>query len=1460
MINNIDEPWDGHSYEVVESFIKDELKGKYTKTEDYSPGSLPVFSNDGEIVSSDISVESLISKNDGPVADWDEDNPYDTAYIKNKPVLSAVAKTGNYEDLSGKPSLSKVAHTGDYYDLSNKPSLARVAISGSYNDLTNKPETTQVNADWLSNNGPSAILNKPNLSNVATSGDYYDLTNKPEIPTDVSELTNDAGYITSGDIPPQMNADWNATGGPAEILNKPNDVGDFTNDIGYITNADIPTDVSAFVNDAGYLTSDALTPITEVIPSNASSTNKLADKNYVNTGLSSKASVDSVETSFNSLETRIDLEKQNKLVDGVNIKTINGEPILGEGNIEIQRGANGLDAVNPFKGWFDNSTSLETEYPDPSVGDYAYVKETDSVHIWRCGTAGEWSDSMFVFNPSNNQSFRTGEELNEVGVSDNIKDGSHNDIAKASSMTSIFSEIGDDTFVETKVYNESVVNNYYVSSIDGNLVEYDYRTSYAEYEIQYGEKLRFLGIKVNVYKISGYAFGYYTEENDQSVWHTIDSFRWDYDPYMENCEKHEYIADIPEGSTHFRVTCKISEIDNSSDVYCYVRNGMSVQDKIDEMNGYVRVIDSVDATRNNKIENAWETVSGGAVTTYSSSSGQTGIGWRLYNLFSSRVVNLKKYIENGYSRIKIFADKENDSSYTFTTSLFDSNSTGRTSYDNVQTYAFLSQLSTQNVKDFVSAGEVKIIDFPKNCDALYLYFTARGNSTYENSTLPLAVEIQKIEKNNGTILKNSNRYTVSQSSTKPTPPKLNQLKWNGSYMENSERVLTTDAIYGDFVCVLNKEYKINRVMYVNQNGEIVNENIATENIPAGVIDGWASGGRQTYGSCWRPLQCGVVIEVSKINSEEKINSRENIYKNFYWLDDMFVRSELITNPHYNGETYADGNGKIEDMYFTKDSVRSALKRAKIVTMIPWKPLRYVMATNKRWRHLRGTPYTYELGVPYSRSNCKDTWFGFEISPYTFLSAMSNPYSIVYTDKIGYSSYSINSVDKSNGSDLFPFTGLYSKNGPIISEYGIMYGTRGSEHGVPVYGLVCSAFGSFLYGYSIPIGTNDFPKDGDKNFKLETHGHGAGVLNYPVMANDIPPLTIITNEGHTYAIIDFYLDKNGNRIAAVVAESTSPNTRVGLYPIERLQKRFDVEYDYYNGNIYVTIIKPSVLEENKDKNLWDVNDLYQTESVPLLGNCDFSHSFPKNIMFYMGDKAVIVRRNKEVYAKNEQTGEWLDGVTWNDNLSASYVIVKPDNLYTHLVLEKWSRGINGEWIAVQDANDNDVVLNLEEDGVMMKFQNQANENDEYFKVNLNNYIPYGPGKYRAYLTYEKYDLDGSTVTVKSDATQWVVLAGDIYLDPDNNSRAIWISDSMNENLLDESNENYSPDEYATPVFATTSTERGDGGTPINAEKNAENGYVSFGSGTQRVKVGFACKWGVATRRAIAGSIPKYEPRV
>ena len=127
------------------------------------------------------------------------------------PVVSVNGSTGAVTLTKADLTLDNVDNTSDI----NKPvstatqtalnlkattsSLAIVATSGSYVDLFNKPTIpgAQVNSDWAATTGLAQILNKPTLSTVATTGSYNDLFSKPTIPTLVSQLINDSGFITS---------------------------------------------------------------------------------------------------------------------------------------------------------------------------------------------------------------------------------------------------------------------------------------------------------------------------------------------------------------------------------------------------------------------------------------------------------------------------------------------------------------------------------------------------------------------------------------------------------------------------------------------------------------------------------------------------------------------------------------------------------------------------------------------------------------------------------------------------------------------------------------------------------------------------------------------------------------------------------------------------------------------------------------------------------------------------------------------------------------------------------------------------------------------------------------------------------------------------------------------------------------------------------------------------------------
>ena len=178
-------------------------------------------------------------------------------------------------------------------------------------DAYTKAETDALLATKANESELSDYATVESLATVATSGSYDDLSNKPTIPT-------------------------------------------------------VPTNVSAFTNDAGYTTNTGT--ITGITMNGVSKgTSGVVDLGTVITDISGKQDVidsshkldaDLVDdtTSTNKFVTASDKTtwsgKQDALVSGTNIKTINNESILGSGNITIQGGGSsytageGIDITN----------------------------------------------------------------------------------------------------------------------------------------------------------------------------------------------------------------------------------------------------------------------------------------------------------------------------------------------------------------------------------------------------------------------------------------------------------------------------------------------------------------------------------------------------------------------------------------------------------------------------------------------------------------------------------------------------------------------------------------------------------------------------------------------------------------------------------------------------------------------------------------------------------------------------------------------------------------------------------------------------------------------------------------------------------------------------------------------------------------------------------------------------------
>lgn len=140
-----------------------------------------------------------------------------------------------------------------------------------------------------------------------------------DIPTHTSQLLNDSGYLTETDLP---------------II--PTKVSELTNDTGFITRTDLPTKVSELENNVGFITHDTLDSYywSTLIPK----FDEKADKTSLNS-YALKSEIPVIPTNISAFTNDAGYLTQHQ-----NLKTINNQSIVGNGNIDIQ--TNVIDNLN----------------------------------------------------------------------------------------------------------------------------------------------------------------------------------------------------------------------------------------------------------------------------------------------------------------------------------------------------------------------------------------------------------------------------------------------------------------------------------------------------------------------------------------------------------------------------------------------------------------------------------------------------------------------------------------------------------------------------------------------------------------------------------------------------------------------------------------------------------------------------------------------------------------------------------------------------------------------------------------------------------------------------------------------------------------------------------------------------------------------------------------------------------
>lgn len=144
------------------------------------------------------------------------------------------------------------------------------------------------------------------------------------------------------------------------------------------------------------------------------------------------------------------------------------------------------------------------------------------------------------------------------------------------------SKIGN---IETEVDVPEVTSiNGYVRGNTG-IIQSSTVSKYANINIEGYKFVNFLGGLLNVIGTSGYAFGYYINDDDSSEtnWVTVKSYLYDVDASLTAITTKNYYIEIPDGCKIFRTNSKFGSYWDETDFYCQLIKGDTIDSKIESI-------------------------------------------------------------------------------------------------------------------------------------------------------------------------------------------------------------------------------------------------------------------------------------------------------------------------------------------------------------------------------------------------------------------------------------------------------------------------------------------------------------------------------------------------------------------------------------------------------------------------------------------------------------------------------------------------------------------------------------------------------------------------------------------------------------------------------------------------------------------------------------------------------------
>lgn len=273
-------------------------------------------------------------------------------------------------------------------------------------------------------------------------------------------------------------------------------------------------------------------------------------------------------------------------------------------------------------------------------------------------------------------------------------------------------------------------------------------------------------------------------------------------------------------------------------------------------------------------------------------------------------------------------------------------------------------------------------------------------------------------------------------------------------------------------------------------------------------------------------------------------------------------------------------------------VEISLKRAQQLARLKWLPHDNISRVGYGGQYLANKEY---IGVPYSLVMHVNTYVGLDISLYTFLTAVANPYSVLYSENVRKPPY--------NGVQCAPY-----------------------------YGTVCSTAVWYALGIYIPYFTRFVPT---LDF-LTTPDYST--------PDAIELCDILLSEGHMVMVYDIGRGRDGYIEKVTLFEcgvTFVEDTKFIIYTFEEFKERWE--------NVKWKIFRYNGLDDNIDFDDYDFVSIDNYDAAPFIYDKSLCTNRGDKVAYREGEDVVInifdtIYSNIEIY----KDGVLLKSFSINDN--------------------------------------------------------------------------------------------------------------------------------------------------------------------------------------------------------------------